>query len=60
MKKFGIIELSAILLMTFGITYLDFDNLNFQDNYKAYIQLMIGGILILYILYKRSQANKRE
>ncbi|WP_107038595.1 hypothetical protein [Brumimicrobium mesophilum] len=60
MKKLKTIDFIAILFLTFGITYLDFDNLTFEDNIKAYIQIIIGAIMMIYILYKRGQASKAE
>lgn len=60
MKKIKTLDLVAILFLTFGITYLDFDNPSFQENTKAYIQIIIGAVLIIYVLYKRGQASKAE
>ena len=60
MKKLKTLDFIAILFLTFGITYLDFDNLSFEDNVKAYIQIIIGAILIIFILFKRGQASKTE
>ena len=60
MKKLKTLDFVAILFLTFGITYLDFDNLSFEDNIKAYIQIFIGAIMLIYILFKRGQASKAE
>lgn len=58
MKKLKTLDFVAILFLTFGITYLDFDNLTLEDNIKAYIQIFIGAVLMIYILYKRGQESK--
>ncbi|WP_161804997.1 hypothetical protein [Lacinutrix mariniflava] len=47
MKKIGLIKLAGILLMTFGITDLDFENLNIDVNYKAYASIVIGLIIAI-------------
>ena len=46
-NNIDLIGFSAIIFLTFGITYLDFDNLNFKNNYKAYAQLIIGILLLI-------------
>ena len=45
MKKIGIIKLAGILFLTFGITDLNFENLNLVENYKAYASIIIGIII---------------
>ncbi len=58
MKKIGLLRLLAILLIAFGITYLNFDNLNFDANYKAYASLIIGLIIaIISFLKPRKSKN---
>ncbi|MDH7911157.1 hypothetical protein [Winogradskyella sp. SYSU M77433] len=47
MKKISLIKLAGILLLTFGITDLDFDNLLISTNYKAYISMIIGLIIVI-------------
>ena len=47
MKKISLIKLAGILLVTFGITDLDFDNLLISTNYKAYISMIIGLIIVI-------------
>jgi hypothetical protein len=54
-KNIDLVGFSAIIFLTFGITYLDFDNLNFKDNYKAYVQLIIGILLFILTLYKKKK-----
>lgn len=58
MTKIKTLDFIAILFLTSGITYLDFDQLSFQDNIKAYIQIVLGSIMMVYILYKRGKASK--
>ena len=57
MKKIGPLKLFGILFIAFGITYLNFDNLNFDANYKAYISLIIG-LIISVISFTRPQKLK--
>ncbi|MDK2773284.1 MAG: hypothetical protein KYX68_13845 [Flavobacterium sp.] len=40
--------------IAYGITALDLDNLKIADNYKAYILILLG-ILILIISYRNSK-----
>lgn len=60
MKKGRLLLFTSILFLTFGITDLDFDNLNFSDNYKAYIFIILGGFLIAlnFIYWKRVNKEK--
>lgn len=59
MKKIGILRVLGILLITFGIVYLDFDNLNFDLNYKAYAALIIGLIISVFS-YLKPQKSETE
>ncbi len=52
-KNADIIGFSAIFMITFGITYLDFDNLNFGDNLKPYMFIIIGFIIFIFSIYKK-------
>ena len=45
----------AILLLIFGISYLDFDNFNLVDNIRPYLMLAIGAIIMVYWLIVRSK-----
>jgi hypothetical protein len=47
MKKIGIIKLLGVLFLTFGITDLNFENLNFDVNFKAYAAIIIGIIITI-------------
>ena len=47
MKKIGLIKLLAILFLTFGITALNFENLNIDVNYKAYASIIVGLIIAI-------------
>ena len=59
MKKIGILKVLGIVLITFGIIYLNFDNLNFDLNYKAYASLIIGLIISIFSFLK-PQKSKAE
>lgn len=52
MKKLGIFKVLGIVLITFGIVYLDFDNLEFNMNYKAYAALITGFIFSIFSFLK--------
>lgn len=56
----GLFRFIAILLMTFGITYLDFENLNFEDNYKAYSMLILGVLLLIFIVLGSIKSKRAE
>ncbi len=51
MKKIGVIRTVGILLITFGIIFLDFENLEIASNSKAYVALILGVIVILPSLF---------
>ncbi|MBU2928531.1 hypothetical protein [Winogradskyella psychrotolerans] len=54
-NNLGFVGFIAIIFLTFGITYLDFDNLNFEDNYKAYVMLIVGILLFSFVFYGRKK-----
>lgn len=54
MKRISPTRFLAILLFTFGITYLEFDNLTLTNNIRPYIMLLIGLLVFLYS-FKRSK-----
>ncbi len=56
-KQNQIIGFLAVLFFTFGITYLDFNNLNFADNIRPYIMLLLGVATIAYWLKLRAKAE---
>lgn len=47
----------AVILFTFGITYLDFDSLNFSENIRPYILIVLGIITLVYWLIIRSRTK---
>lgn len=51
MKKIGVIRTVGILLITFGIIFLDFENLEIASDSKAYVALILGVIVILPSLF---------
>jgi len=52
-KKISFVKLIAILIFTFSLTKLNFDNLSFQENVKSYIGFAVFIIFILYDLIKQ-------
>ncbi|HEY9115770.1 MAG TPA: hypothetical protein VIN10_13810 [Bacteroidales bacterium] len=54
-KIISTISLLAVLFMTFGITFLDFDNLSIENNVRPYLMLVLGLVSILYFLYVRKK-----
>ncbi|HIB37533.1 hypothetical protein [Mesonia sp.] len=57
MKKVKIISLIAIVFLTIGITYLDFENLSFYKNYKAYILIILGICTLGFSFFKPISVN---
>lgn len=51
-------NLFSVIFMAFGITGLDFENLNFENNYKSYILLIISFILFMYSIINKRKNNK--
>lgn len=47
----------AVILLTFGITYLNFENLSSSENVKPYLMLAIGIATLVYWFKTRSQAK---
>ncbi len=43
----------AVIFFTFGITYLDFENLSSSENVRPYIMLGLGIIILIYWLRLR-------
>jgi hypothetical protein len=56
-KTYKVIGTFAILFFTFGITYLDFDNLSFSNNVRPYIMLMLGILTTAFWLNIRSKSK---
>jgi len=58
MKSKKILGLLAILFFTFGITYLDFENLTNSDNLRPYIMMGLGAVLLIYLwMMKKNDAE---
>ena len=57
MKKIKIISLIAIVFLTIGITYLDFENLSVFNNYKAYILILLGIFTLGFSFFKPISVN---
>lgn len=56
-NNLGFVGFIAIIFLTFGITYLDFENLNFGDNSKAYVMLIVGILLFAFALYRLKKSS---
>jgi hypothetical protein len=56
-NKINLVGFAAIMLLSFGITYLNLEDLSLEENYKAYIQIGLGIILLLTIYIKKRNAN---
>jgi hypothetical protein len=50
-KLISSIALLALLLMTFGITYLDFEDLSLKNNIRPYLEILVGLIAGVYLFY---------
>jgi hypothetical protein len=58
MKSKKILGLLAVLFFTFGITYLDFENLTNSDNLRPYIMMGLGAVLLIYLwMMKKNDAE---
>ncbi len=45
----------AMLFLTFGITYLDFENPGIKNNIRPYLEILVGLILGGYLGYLKMQ-----
>jgi hypothetical protein len=50
-KLFKAVAFLALLLMTFGITYLDFEDLSLKNNIRPYLEIIFGLISGVYLIY---------
>jgi len=55
MKK--TLGLLAVVFFTFGITYLDFENLTNSDNLRPYIMFVLGILLLVYSFRLKKKNN---
>lgn len=60
MKPNKTIAYVAIIILTFGITGINFENLHFADNVKAYFFLVIGFLILGYYMYRKKQAAEQS
>lgn len=61
MKKFRItFSVISLIFLAIGITYLDFDNLSFFKNYKAYILIVLGICTLGFSFLKPVHLNVDE
>lgn len=55
-KKLGLLRLLGLLLISFGITQLDFNNPALSLNYKAYSALVVGAIFVIASFISKQKA----
>lgn len=48
MKSIGLSKLAALLMITFAITFLNFENLSLATNWKPYALLLLGLAILVY------------
>ncbi|MBL4710242.1 MAG: hypothetical protein JKY48_17560 [Flavobacteriales bacterium] len=57
-KKVNILSFFAAMFLTFGITSLNFDDLQFDENIKGYFATIIGLVLAIAFFILKSRENK--
>ncbi|MEZ4788346.1 MAG: hypothetical protein R2790_10870 [Flavobacterium haoranii] len=55
MKKNTFLNFTSAFLITFGITAIDLDNLKLNDNLKAYLSIVAGLAILIFILIKNKK-----
>jgi hypothetical protein len=50
-KLLKAIGLLALLLMTFGITYIDCEDLSLENNIRPYLEILLGIFTGVYLFY---------
>ncbi len=59
MKNIGLPRLASLLMLTFGITFLNFEDLSVEANWKAYTLILLGVTVLSYSLFtKKTSGNK--
>tara|TARA_R110000850_G_scaffold117402_1_gene233835 strand:+ start:196 stop:378 length:183 start_codon:yes stop_codon:yes gene_type:complete len=59
MKRIALPQLLALLLLIFGITLLNFEDLSLEPNWKAYTALLAGVVLLSYsLIIKKGTGGK--
>jgi len=57
MKPEKTVRLLSVVFFTFGITYLDFENLTNSDNLRPYIMFVLGILLLVYSFRLKKKNN---
>lgn len=57
MKKLGLFSIMSLTLMAISISYLDFDDLNWENNVRAYIGLIFSVILFVINFIFNNKTN---
>lgn len=60
MKKLNIIQLFTIIFYTFGISFLNFKDLSFSVNVKAYLALLFGVFLTIISIVEARKTRKHK
>jgi hypothetical protein len=55
MKSNNLLKLMAVLFLTFGVTYLDFDDFGFMHNLRPYLMLILGLISLIAAFASRGK-----
>jgi hypothetical protein len=58
MKKIKLLQMLGILLITFGITFLNFEDFSFKANIRAYASIILGIIMTLVEFYQAYKLKK--
>ncbi len=59
MKSIGLPKLAALLMITFAITFLNFEDLSFETNLKSYILLIAGVAILIYSFFASKRSSKK-
>ena len=57
-KKQKAFSFFTALFLTFGITSLNFDDLEFAENLRGYISIIIGLILLVFFFIVKRREDK--
>ena len=61
MKKFRVgLIIAAIIIIIANLTFIDYSNLNWSENFKPYLAIMAFFILIAGLIYSIRYDKKHE
>lgn len=58
--KKGLITFIAVVISAFSITMLDFENLEWNNNVKSYVGLIVMLVLVLSSLFMKAEETAEE